>query len=341
MTIRPIKKIKVAEAAKPDEVLPEDPFAGLTTVPEYLNMAYTQEIETRYISLIETLILRVKSEESQKIWIYGPKKISDHIIEILSNAAAMQVEILQKKLIFDPANIYLMDLSHTSIKSSRSVLYRILERTSPLSIQKNKFIFQIPRVIDMMKLDKRIVSRMDGVKAYVKELTEKEYFKIFSRVLEVLKIKEKEYRAKSVVLDLAKIQKGLDVFVHSAYLVDNSYEGMSIKFYKYLYDVQEPNPYKMLSSVHLIILMAATVKRVTLCSVFEEFERRVANVPHFKKVSKDCVFRRLTDLMSLNLVARGYFTSDRLELEAEILSRDEIYLKVMLERVKKFWTNRV
>ncbi|KAI5146988.1 hypothetical protein NEPAR07_2483, partial [Nematocida parisii] len=38
---------------------------------------------------------------------------------------------------------------------------------------------------------------------------------------------------------------------------------------------------------------------------------------------------------------RGYFTSDRIELESEILSRDEIYLKVMLERVKKFWTNKV
>ncbi|KAI5166132.1 hypothetical protein NEIRO03_1003 [Nematocida sp. AWRm78] len=330
MSIRPIKKIKISQ--EKEEVL--DPFAAVSTIPEYLSIAYTQEIETRYISLIETLILRINSEESQKIWIYGPKRISDHIIKILAVSSAKNIEPLLKKHIFDSSNIYLLDLSNNSVRASRTVLYRILEKASPLSLLNNKFIFQIPRVADMLTLDKRIVSRMDGVKAYVKELSQTEYFKIFSRVIDIIK-------ARHDIPDINRVSSGLDDFIKYSYMVDNTYEGLSIKFYKYLYNVQEPNPYKLLSSVHLIILMAASVKRVTLCSVFEEFERRISYVPHFKKVSKDCVFRRLTDLMSLNLIARGYFTSDRIELESEILSRDEIYLKVMLERVKKFWTNKV
>lgn len=337
MSIRPIKKIKVSEEA-PEQPLNEDPFFGLSTIPEFLNMAYIQEVETRYISVIETMILRVTSEDSEKMWIYGPKKISDHIIAVVANATAKYVETLQKKSVFDIENIYLLDLSGNSEKSTRSILYRILEKASPLGIVNNKFMFQIPRVFDMLKLDKRIVSRMDGIKVYVKELDKNAYLKVFSSVIEVLKNREEEYQKRSVVFDFKRIEKGLEDFVHYAYLIDNSYEGMSLKLFKYLYGIQEPNPYKLLNPVHLVILMAATIKRVTFCSVYEEFERRVTAVPHIKKVSKDVVYRRLTDLMGLGMIARGYFTSDRLELEAEIISRDEVYLKVMLERIKKYWT---
>ncbi|KAI5191977.1 hypothetical protein NEMIN01_1761 [Nematocida minor] len=339
MTIRPIKKIKVEQ--ENEQPVNEDPFHGLSTIPEILNMAYAQEVETRYISVIETIILRLNSEESEKIWIYGPKKITDHITAVVANVTARSLDALVKKISYDIENIHLFDLSSNSLKKTRSILYRVLEKTNPLGMAKSKFIFQIPRVADMMKLDKRIVSRMDGIKAYVKELQENAYIKIFSRVIEVLKEKEEEYGKKSVSFDFPRINSNLEEFVHFSYLMDNSYEGMSLRFFKYIYDVKEPNPYKLLNSIHLIILMAATIKRVTLCSVYEEFERRVNNVPHFKKISKDTVFRRLTDLMSLGLIARGYFTSDRLELEAEILSRDEVYLKVMLERVKKYWTKQI
>lgn len=340
MDIRPIKKIKVSQETA-DTTVHEDPFQEIHIIPDLLEMAYSQEVETRYLSVIETIILRLNSEDGEKIWVYGPKKISSHIVAVVSNVTVRPIDILGTQTNFLTNNIYLFDLSDSSLKKSRSILYKVLEKTNPLDVIKTKFMFQIPRVADMHKLDKRIVSRMDGIKVYVKEIQESGYIKIFSRVIEVLKSREEEYAKKAVAFDFKKIEDGLEEFVHYSYLMDNSYERMSLRFYKYLYGINEPSPYKLLNSIHLIILMAATIKRVTLCSVYEEFERRVSNIPHFKKVSKDVVFRRLTDLMSLGLMARGYFTSDRLELEAEIISRDEVYLKVMLERVKKYWTNQV
>lgn len=340
MTIRPIKKIKVVQEDAEQQVN-EDPFQDINTIPELLEMAYAQEIETKYLSVIETIILRLNSEDNEKIWIYGPNKISKHITRVVSNVTARAAENLVPKLYYPPESIHLFDLSVNSLKKSRSVLYKVLEKTNPQYNIKSKFIFQIPRVADMLKLDKRIVSRMDGIKVYVKEIQESGYIKIFSRIIEVLKSREEVYAKRQVVFDFSRIENGLSDFVYYSYLIDNSYEGMSIRFYKYIYDVKDPSPYKLLNSIHLIILMAATIKRVTLCSVYEEFERRVNNIPHFKKISKDTVFRRLTDLMSLGLIARGYFTSDRLELEAEIISRDEVYLKVMLERVKKYWSNHL
>ncbi|KAH9386583.1 uncharacterized protein NEMAJ01_1479 [Nematocida major] len=336
MTIRPIKKIKLPQESVESSVV-DDPFSKLSTVPELLGMAYIQEVEARYISVIETIILRINSDLSEKVWVYGPRKITSHIISVISNVTGKPLEILNKKSACEKDSLYFLDMSSSTMKSGRSILYRILEKGAPSGSKKTKFIFQIPRVSDMMKLDKRIVSRMDGVKAYVKELREKEYLKIFSTVIEILKARVEEYAKKGVQFNFQRIEEKLEEFVHFAYLMDNTYEGMSLRFFKFIYEVEEAKPYALLNSIHLIILLSATVKRVTLCSVYDEFERRVANQAHLKRTRKDTVFRRLTDLMSTGLIARGYFTSDRQELEAEVLSRNEVSLKVMLDRVKSHW----
>ncbi|KAI5181282.1 hypothetical protein NEOKW01_1501 [Nematocida sp. AWRm80] len=298
---------------------------------EMLDIAYAQEIETKYISVIETLILKLFSNDLEKIWLYGPKIASDHIIRVISNATARQVATFRRRTKYNIQNIYQFDIGAYPTVIVRNSLYKMLEKTNPLEILGNKFIFQISSTTAINKLDKRITSRMEGTKVYIKEFNEKEYNVIFSRTIEALKERSPE------AFDYPEILKGLEEFIHKSHLIDNGYKSMKMRFFKYLYQIEEPNIYSILNSIHLIILLASTIKRITFSGVYEEFERRVSNISHFKTVSKDIVFRRTSELMELGLIARGYFVQDLQELELEIHKREEVYLKVILERVKRFW----
>jgi len=328
MTLHPVKKTKLAEGAAAEESL-----SAVESLKEMLEMAHAQEVETRYIGVIETLKLAI-SEKNSKVWMYGPKRTTDLIIGVVLKSFNMRSSPLKKRLHYEKDLVYLFDLSSAAPGGVRAILYKVLEATAERKDEEKevgKFIFQIPRVTDINKLDKRIGSRMEGTKIWIKELQEKDYLRIFSRVIETLR------ERKNSAFDFENVNQGLSKFVHSSYLIDSTFEGMCVRFYKYMYRIEEPEVYSLLNPVHLIILMTSSIKRSNLSSVYEEFERRTAGLAHFKKIEKDTVHRRLTDLMELGLVARGFFMSDKSQLEMEVLKRDEIYLKVILERIKRLW----
>ncbi|KAI5185063.1 hypothetical protein NEHOM01_0568 [Nematocida homosporus] len=373
--MQPIKKIKMVL----DKEEMEDPLACALTVPEMIEAAAGQEIESKYLPILETLILCMQTKECVKLWMYGPKRISQHILAVVAGESALNVEVFRRRLQYDPNSLYVFDLNETGQVAVRSMLYKILENTNPVAIRGCKFAFLIPTLTDIAKLDKRIISRMDGVKVYVQEFAEEDYLKVFSRVIERMKgryLEEKENRGRinkprrigevinviqdvvdfsgnaSVVCDLpplvveeesgfefdfATIDRELVDMIRQAYLVDNTFDGMVIKFYKLIYRVEDPQPYSILNPIHLVIALTSTAKRTTLSCVYEEFVRRTAGIPYFRQASQDIVHRRMIDLLDLGIVSRGYFQQNTADLESAVHSRSEVYLKVMLERVKRHW----
>ncbi|KAI5173157.1 hypothetical protein NEFER03_2126 [Nematocida sp. LUAm3] len=356
--VQPIKKIKIDVSDVEEEM---DPLEEAQTLPEMLLAAYTQEIDAKYLSVIETLILKMQSEETQRVWMYGVKTISDRIVEVVSNATAMSVEPFRRRTIYDARNIYLFDLYSATPCTVRSSLYRILEKTNPMDIIGSKMIIQIPTIADAAKLDRRIISRMDGLKVFIREIEEEGYYKMFSRVVEKMgsllsafqenpEESENEEKESMLLKNIKKIENmpfpshnsqkildGLRGMTSYAYSIDSSYEAMSLYFYRYIYSIPNVDLYAGLNSVHLILLLIGTIKRITLVSCYEEFERRTSSIFHFKSLSRDIIYRRHADLVELGLLTRGYFMSDRADLEREVQRREEVYLKVFLEKVKRHW----
>ncbi|KAI5190355.1 hypothetical protein NECID01_0947 [Nematocida sp. AWRm77] len=353
MPIHPVKKLCMDQQEEKEE---ENPLLGAETLPEILEIACIQEIEAKHLSIIETLILAIQNKETQKIWMYGEKKVQDHILAIVSNTVGMRLEPLRKKSEYNVKNIYVLDLSSINTIIARGVLYKTLEKVSPIDILGNKFIFQLTSIADVNKLEKRIISRCEGIKVYAQGFKEKDYLTIFSRALELMKARAREASSTSMNtsvnaetdpstdadtdtgIDFKYVEENLMEFIRTAYLVDTGCDFMFEKFYRFLYRIEDYSPYSLLNSVHLIILLFSTIKRTTLSSVYEEFKRRTSVLAHFKRVDRNIVYRRLTDLTELGMIARGFFIHDRLELEEEVNRRKEVYLRVMLEQIKKHWT---
>lgn len=335
MAIRPIKKLRVPQEEEKEQ---PDALQEANTLPEMVEAARLQEVEAKHVETIETLILAMQGPETQKIWLYGSKKILEHVMMIVSNTTAMGIEPLRKRSNPPLGSIHLLDISANAAITVRSLLYHTLEQARPVEVMGNKFVFQLSSTADINKLEKRVLSRSEGIRVYVPNFDETDYLKMFSRVVERLKQRASGGEGDSAAgVDLGAVEAGLARFVQTAYLVDNSSEGMEVQFYRYLYQVEEASPYALLNPIHLIILLFSTIKRTTLSSVYEEFERRTSMLAHFKRVDRNIVYRRLTDLNELGMIARGYFIHDRVELEEEVLRRNEVYLKVMLERIKKHW----
>lgn len=362
--MRPVKKPKTQASSRALKRTPpgrdkqppvRHPQGGSCSIPEGVYAAYIQEIEKKYLSVINSLCGLLSDQETHKVWMYGPLQISSYVLSVVSDRSGKEIEVLRQKSAHDKEKIHVLDLSSTTTQTTRSIVYRILERSTSEQLKGAKLFFQIPTAGDMPKLDKRILSRMEGTKIYFQDLDKEAYLKVFKKVVKGLKAgylrKEKQETQDNRVYlglkplsipclpeyDYKRIEDGLAEEIERSYMVDNSFSGMELRFYRYLYGITEKSPFVMLNSLHMTIVIASTVKRVAFSNVYDEFEKKVAETPHLKRASKDNVGRRMVDLIDAGIVSKGSYTQDHTDLEKEVLGREEVFLKILLERTKRQW----
>lgn len=161
-------------------------------------------------------------------------------------------------------------------------------------------VFIFPSLSSVDAIEKRVRSRMSSIHVYIRRIQPED---LADRSLETL----------------------------HKYSINNNYHTL----YSHTYNTK----YKMLNSIHLLLLILSSFKRLTVQTVYEEFSKITANVKSLKKTTKSTVLRRYYDLLETESIVSGSFIGSLSEVEQEVLERQDVILQVILQKHKKYFNS--